>query len=432
MTARRTTDLVFLAVLASFRLLQPIWLQLLLLAAAVTFFLYLFRNEPLKGRLIRLVGRTLCVGSAWVVPYHAALFSFSAVIFSENVSPLFPVKSGLKERLPQELAIFLGLALVAWLSHVWSTFSLPFNMTFFRPRWIWTVLLFAASYTALDLVLNRQGVSNRHLEVPEPLPALLAGQFLLVWISRVADFQVHAFSHFLLSALFVSAVTTFIFYLTDMITRKDVWKIWLVQYGLFLCAGSRAFVVFLIVFSLFYLFRRARYEQETPAKSSVREYQRYFEHGMIEPVLVPFSIAILFLFSHRNFSQPFLTVFTAAWIPFLADSFRSLSSITVFRKYHDAVARKLPRPLTRFWTSELSFATVTVAGIVLLGLLLVAANRFPWRVLWVYPLIWSLLTGVAAGVRRLGWDLVIRPGIFWSSLASAAGAALIESSFFRS
>lgn len=411
--AMPVADLLWGTVLVLFSLIRPWWMEAALLAGtAVLVWLMTGRRRDAEG-LGWTVGRLTACTAAWFLPYHIVLFQFILMAVNERWRPPIPDRGTLRKVLLWEVLAFVLLAAAAWLSHAWSTVQITkkVSIIWFRPPWVRTVLAFTAVGMSLRW-MQALGTVRSH---PGFLFDLPLGWVLLYWAARLADFRLHIFDAMIVTAPFLVVVTTLFFYLTDMIDRRDALRIALGQYALTVLGGSRAFLVFLVVFCLYYLLRRGYSETEAPKN---RAYRVYFSGPTPVYAAVPILTVLLFVFMRREASTVFLAAFSASWLPMLLEAGEVFRTSKLHMSFHNRVWERVWRDRLKSVgrKPEASFGLLRVLLALVYAGLLVLLAKLPAALLAILPLGVLVLDGLGAAVRRLALPWRVEPTGAWHSL----------------
>jgi len=397
MNIKIISELIFLFAVIIFKFMPSLIWKIGVLSFITIFsivLLYLYKKEVL---LISTIERVLIFFSIWFLPWHIVSFVTCEIFLINFIS---------EKSLKKFLIVFIILVIVSWIFHVLSTFSPSFktslyenlknNITFFRFKWLFTIPFFAITGT-LFLLLSDLSIltSNGSLNL------IILCQPLLYWFARITDYKPHFFSHYALSAIFITGVLTFIFYLTDMLKKTDIFKIWIFQYVIFLLTGQRGYLSFLIFLCMFYIIRRLSFE----LKLSLKEYQNYKITPQIFPPLI---LATLLLFSQRNFSYNMLFLFVISWLPLLLEESEKLKEIPLLKNIFMYFIPKKDK----IFISLISKLSVFLIISFIFSVLLVIFAKFS---------ISSLLIFVTAGTIYFFISIIkkenfnFNPYLFWSS-----------------
>jgi len=175
-----------------------------------------------------------------------------------------------------------------------------------------------------------------------PFLFVFIGQFLF-FLCKLTDFRVHLYGSVILAGFFVVFVITTLMYLLDMVYRKEVLFLFLIQYFLFVFAGNKVYSFFILTFTFFYLQRRLL--KELSYSISIPDFRRVLQEKQnLKIYFVPFVLIFLSLFVKKNPLYHFLYVMILSCFSFALLFYMSDISSVVLKKisfqYKDSFAIK--------------------------------------------------------------------------------------------
>jgi len=278
--------------------------------------------------------------SYYILPFY--IFYFNALLFlgSEVYSDLHITKYWQRGKL-----IIYAKHLVFWL---FSVAIMILVLWFFAPnfslkRKILSLLFVPVVYTVFFFkTFDKFKISKIY-----PFLFVFVGQFLF-FLCKLTDFRVHLYGSVILSGFFVVFIITTLMYLLDMVYRKEVLFLFLIQYFVFVFAGNKVYSFFVLTFTFFYLqrrlFKELSYSISAPDFRSVLQNKQNFKI-----YFVPFVLIFLSLFVKKNLFYPFLYVMILSSFSFVLLFYMSDISPVVLKnlsfQYQDSfVIKKIVFP----------------------------------------------------------------------------------------